>query len=306
MWQQINLVHFAVKNGCLGYKIRNLCCHCLKLDLLINLKFCDLQLQGTAITVAMDQLRQSLQLCGKLLFALMSEVMDVSINNGLTPNLCGGDPRVDMGFKGTETAMASYMSELDYLTNPLTNHVLSAEIRNQSVNSLALISARKTEQALEILQMMVTNIINALIQAIDLRWMKTKVENEIRRILNDCNIEECDIILKLFPWYEFLYLPMETLEKLVTDLPRIRVENGLDLEVLKKLFCSLMEQMYSSLKNGEYTDEVESSLGEGINFVKFYPLPNPVFLPCLAGDIILSNFSFKVQLTSFPGRKMVI
>ena len=255
----------------------------------------------------MDQLRQSLQLCGKLLFALMSEVTDVSINNGLTPNLCGGDPRVNMGFKGTEIAMASYMSELDSLTNPLTNHVLSAEIRNQSVNSLALISARKTEQALEILQMMITNIINALIQAIDLRWMKTKVENEIRRILNDCNIEECDIILKLFPWYEFLYLPMETLEKLVTDLPRICVEDGLDLEVLKKLFCSLMEQMYSSLKNGEYMHEVETSLGQGINFVKFYPFPNPVFLPCLAGGIMLSNCSFKVQLaSSFPGREMMI
>ncbi|ELU01450.1 hypothetical protein CAPTEDRAFT_53268, partial [Capitella teleta] len=125
--------------------------------------------QGTESAVAMDQVRQSLQICGKLMFAQFSEIVDVSINNNLSPNLCGMDARHDFGFKGVEIAMAAYMSELDYLTAPITNHVLSAELRNQSVNSLALISARMTQQALKILQMMLACMLLAQVQAHDLR-----------------------------------------------------------------------------------------------------------------------------------------
>ena len=81
----------------------------------------------------------------------MSELLNVKLSNGLPPNLCGSDTNTDMGYKGTDTAMASYCSELDYLDDGMTNHVLSAELHNQSVNSLALISARMTNEALEIL-----------------------------------------------------------------------------------------------------------------------------------------------------------
>lgn len=130
----------------------------------------------------MDQTRQAVQLCGKLLFAQMSEMLNVKMNNGLPPNLNGSDITVgacqakhlffllqpglwdrrwrselrnwkltkrlnlfltDFAYKGTDISMAAYMSELDWLTPPLTNHVLSAEMHNQAVNSLALISARR-------------------------------------------------------------------------------------------------------------------------------------------------------------------
>ncbi|ELT90413.1 hypothetical protein CAPTEDRAFT_52932, partial [Capitella teleta] len=128
--------------------------------------------QGVSSTVAMDQTRQALQLCGKLLFAQMSEMLNVNMSHGLPPNLCGSNPNVDFGLKGTDTAMASYMSELDYLTAPLTNHVLSAEMHNQSINSLALISARMTAQALDVLHMMLANITLAHVQAIDLRVLQ--------------------------------------------------------------------------------------------------------------------------------------
>lgn len=47
----------------------------------------------------MDQTRQALQLCGKLLFAQMAEMVNVTMNNGLPPNLSGGDHHSDMAFK---------------------------------------------------------------------------------------------------------------------------------------------------------------------------------------------------------------
>ena len=69
------------------------------------------------MTVAMDNSRQALQLCGKLLFAQMSEMVNTTLNNGLPPNLSGCDFNIDFGFKGADVAMASYMSELDLLTS---------------------------------------------------------------------------------------------------------------------------------------------------------------------------------------------
>ena len=81
------------------------------------------------------------------------------------------------GYKGTD----SYCSELDNLGNDMKNHVLSAEFHNQPVNSLALISARMTNETrtMEVLQMMITNILCALVQAIDLRLLQGHVFLEL-------------------------------------------------------------------------------------------------------------------------------
>ena len=55
---------------------------------------------ATSVTVAMDQCRQSIQLCGKLLFAQFQEIVNGDMNNGLPPNLAGSDINTDFGFKG--------------------------------------------------------------------------------------------------------------------------------------------------------------------------------------------------------------
>ena len=73
--------------------------------------------QGTSTAVAMDNTRQALQLCGKLLYAQMSEIVNKDLNNGLPPNLSGCDYTCDFGFKGMDIAMSAYMSELDLLTS---------------------------------------------------------------------------------------------------------------------------------------------------------------------------------------------
>lgn len=74
--------------------------------------------------------------------------------------------------QGIDTALAAYTSELDSIATPMTNHILSAEMHNQSVNSMALVSSTKTREGLEILKLIIASSLLALCQAVDLRWLR--------------------------------------------------------------------------------------------------------------------------------------
>lgn len=127
--------------------------------------------QATSITSAAEKIRSSLQMVGKLLFSQSTEMVNHQMNAGLPPNLAADDPSVSFCCKGLDISIAAYQSELSYLSNSMSNHVQSAEMHNQAVNSLAFLSTRYTMQAIELLGMMVAGVIYAACQAVDLRVM---------------------------------------------------------------------------------------------------------------------------------------
>lgn len=132
--------------------------------------------QALAVTNAMDHVRLSLAHIGKLMFVQLTEIVNPAMNRGLFPNLAGGEVGLDFGFKGVDIAAASYTGELNALggMNVGVGNV-SAEMHNQSVNSLALISARYTLTALEVSTLLAASHLHVICQALDLRALSEEL-----------------------------------------------------------------------------------------------------------------------------------
>ena len=88
---------------------------------------------------------------------------------GLPPNLAADEPSQSFPMKGVDIAIAALQSELGFLSGSIISHVQTAEMNNQSLNSLALIGARYTHTALEVLFQLSSYYLFALCQALDLR-----------------------------------------------------------------------------------------------------------------------------------------
>lgn len=129
--------------------------------------------QAKAITSAMEKTRQATQSIGRMLFSQCTEIINPATNRGLPPNLVAEDPSISLIFKGTDLHIASLTAELGFLSNPV-NHVQTAEMGNQSLNSLALISARYTHMANEVLAQLCACHLVAVCQALDLRAMQVE------------------------------------------------------------------------------------------------------------------------------------
>ena len=88
---------------------------------------------------------------------------------GLPPNLAADEPSQCFLMKGVDIAIAALQSELGFLSGSIISHVQTAEMGNQSLNSLALIGARYTHTALEVLFQLASYYLFTLCQALDLR-----------------------------------------------------------------------------------------------------------------------------------------
>lgn len=134
--------------------------------------------QAAVVTSAMEKVRLSLQMFGRILFAQCMEMIDPHLSGGLPANLAADDPSLSFTMKGVDINMAAYMAELAYLASPMSSHAQAAEMGNQSVNSMALASARMSVDATDILTKMSACSAYVVCQALDLRALHTKFASQ--------------------------------------------------------------------------------------------------------------------------------
>ncbi|KAJ5776375.1 uncharacterized protein N7511_001386 [Penicillium nucicola] len=165
--------------------------------------FCS-NFQAASVSMAMEKTRGGLQMIGKLLFSYSSELINPDMNKGLPANLAADDPSLSFTMKGVDINMAAYMSELGFLANSVTSHVQSAEMNNQPINSLALISARYTLQAVELVSMMSAALLYVTCQAVDLR------------VLHETFLEDLNNVV--WATFDSLHIPPEKSSSLQNEL----------------------------------------------------------------------------------------
>ncbi|KAL8925534.1 MAG: hypothetical protein Q9208_003425 [Pyrenodesmia sp. 3 TL-2023] len=125
--------------------------------------------QAQSLTSATAKIRHAAQPLGRLLFAQCTELINPATSRGLAPNLVAAEPSASFLFKGIDILVAALLSELGFLAAPVSPHVQTAEMGNQAVNSLALLSARYTLDALDVLAQLAAAHAVAVCQALDLR-----------------------------------------------------------------------------------------------------------------------------------------
>ncbi|KAI8455434.1 phenylalanine ammonia-lyase [Phakopsora pachyrhizi] len=139
--------------------------------------------QAMSVTRAMEKTRTSLESIGKLCFAQASELMNCAMNKGLPSCLAGSEPSTNYHTKGLDINISAYTAELGFLASPVASHVQSAEQHNQAVNSMALVSARYTIQAVEVLSMLLSAHLYIVCMAIDLRVIEQIFQQKLSELV---------------------------------------------------------------------------------------------------------------------------
>ncbi|KAJ8132043.1 hypothetical protein O1611_g1578 [Lasiodiplodia mahajangana] len=140
--------------------------------------------QAKAVTSAVEKLRQGLQSLGRMLFTQCTELINPATSRGLPPNLASDDPSESYLFKGIDVMTAALTSELGFLANPVGSHVQTAEMGNQALNSLALISTRYTLESVEVFTQLAAAHLVIVCQALDLRVLECEFRTALAPIFS--------------------------------------------------------------------------------------------------------------------------
>ena len=151
--------------------------------------------QAKAVTSAMEKVRLAMQTIGQMLFAQCTEIINPRLNYGLPPSLAIDEPSQSFLLKPVDVMIAALQSELGFLSSPAGTHVQSAEMGNQALNSLGLISARYTHTALDVLSQLAAAHLFTLCQALDLRAMHLRFLEAIEPVLRSITSETVADIL---------------------------------------------------------------------------------------------------------------
>ncbi|CAN8104060.1 unnamed protein product [Discula destructiva] len=182
--------------------------------------------QAKSVTSAMEKTRQGIQGIGRMLFSQCTELINSATNRGLPPNLVAEDPSITMIFKGTDLNIAALTAELGFLANPV-NHVQTAEMGNQSLNSLALISTRYTHTANDVLSQLMAAHLIAACQALDLRALHVQFVAVYRAVFFDLVAKHYGRRDELATLPQLSPLPLDSLNMLPQQ--SINTSNGADL-----------------------------------------------------------------------------
>ena len=127
--------------------------------------------------------------------------------------------------KSLDITIAALQSELGFLANPVGNHVQTAEMGNQSLNSLALISARYCQTALDVLSQLAAAHLLCLCQALDLRAMHIGFLETFQPIFQDTSSEILRPMLKETDSLEALHKVLwGKLRKALDEATRLTLE----------------------------------------------------------------------------------
>ncbi|KAJ8503128.1 hypothetical protein ONZ45_g11130 [Pleurotus djamor] len=211
--------------------------------------------QAMAVTNAMEKTRLALHHIGKLLFAQSTELVNPAMNNGLPPSLAATDPSLNYHTKGIDIATAAYVGELGYLANPVSTHIQSAEMHNQAINSLALISARATINSIEVLSLLTASYLYVLCQALDLRALQREFVSGVESIIR----EELSLLFSAI-------VPSTELSTLTAKILAV-AEKSLDTsgsmdapERMKKLASATTAPLFDFLTETTLPDAVSSGI----------------------------------------------
>ncbi|MDO8580343.1 MAG: phenylalanine ammonia-lyase, partial [Candidatus Omnitrophota bacterium] len=240
--------------------------------------------QGTAVSVPMDHLRLAIAALGNILVEQFEELANKATSNGLPANLAGSENMdEDMGLKGIEVMLVGRLPELTFYGNPVTNHVRPAELRNQSINSLALLSSRLTATSIKIYRELLAYYLYSLAQAMDLRHIEQHyriateeaVQAAVKKTITDVEPAKIQPLLeklKKVPPFSYAFETNTQYKTLIDGIYREVIVLGGDLNVFQQALAQELNERLPKAKEVALQTGASTIMGRTkalYNFVRF-------------------------------------